>query len=82
NLKLLGQLMDQNQNQLLKMDLSSPELDKLIRAAKEAGALGAKLSGGGQGGNIIVLVDESNQDSVQSALKNAGAVSTFSTTIP
>ncbi len=82
NLKLFGQLMDQNQNQLSEMDLSSPELDKLIQEAKKTGALGAKLSGGGQGGNMLALVDESNQVSVQSALKNAGAVSIFSTTIP
>jgi len=81
-LKLLGQLMDQNQNQLSEMDLSSPELDKLIQSAKKAGALGAKLSGGGQGGNMLALVDESNRASVQSALKNAGAASVFSTTIP
>lgn len=82
NLKLLGQLMDQNQNQLSEMYLSSIELDRLIQAAKEAGALGAKLSGGGQGGNILALIDESNQASVQSALKNAGAAGVFSTTIP
>ena len=54
----LGPLMDENHALLRKMGVSSPELDVLVRAAKSAGALGAKLSGGGRGGNMIALVGQ------------------------
>jgi len=77
----LGPLMDRNQELLRQIDVSSPELEKLIDAAKRAGASGAKLVGGGRGGNMIALVDESNRDEVVTALKNAGAVSTIVTEI-
>jgi len=45
----------------------------LIQAAEGAGAAGAKLSGGGRGGNVIALVDESSVDTVSAALTSAGA---------
>ncbi len=46
---------------------------RLIEAARSAGAGGAKLSGGGRGGNIIALVDDSTRESVAHALDSAGA---------
>lgn len=69
----LGALMNANQVLLQKMAVSSPELDKLVQAAKDAGALGAKLSGGGRGGNMIALVKADLAEAVSSALKDAGA---------
>lgn len=69
----LGSLMDQNHGYLQQMDVSSPELDSLVAAARQAGAIGAKLSGGGRGGNMIALVDESSADKVAAALQAAGA---------
>ncbi len=42
-------------------------------AALNAGALGAKLTGAGRGGNILVLVNESNLEAVSEALRTAGA---------
>jgi mevalonate kinase len=77
----LGALLDRNQELLRQIDVSSPELEKLIDAAKSAGAFGAKLVGGGRGGNMIALVDDSNRDQVVAALKNAGAVSVIVTEI-
>lgn len=56
-IKELGELMDQNHALLQQMTVSSAELDTLVLAARGAGALGAKLSGGGRGGNMIALVD-------------------------
>src|SRR5205085_2443210 len=47
----LGPLMNKNQEFLEDMGVSSPELNRLIAAARKAGAQGAKLSGGGGGGN-------------------------------
>jgi mevalonate kinase len=69
----LGPLMDQDHTQLQDLDVSSPELDNLVAAARQAGAQGAKLSGGGRGGNMIALVDEGNADAVIDALQAAGA---------
>jgi mevalonate kinase len=43
--------------------------------------LGAKLSGGGRGGNMITLVEPSDAPRVRTALKAAGAVNVISTTV-
>ena len=77
----LGPLMDRNQALLRAITVSSPELERLIDAARSAGAAGAKLVGGGRGGNMIALVDESNREVVVAALKNAGAISTIVTEV-
>ena len=69
----LGELMDQNHALLQEMTVSSPELDKLVLAARNAGALGAKLSGGGRGGNMIALVEPETAESVANSLSEAGA---------
>jgi mevalonate kinase len=71
--ELLGELMDQNHVYLQALTVSSPELDKLVEAARKAGALGAKLSGSGRGGNMIALVDQPKAESVAGALISAGA---------
>jgi len=69
----LGPLMDENHELLVKMNVSSPELDNLVSAAKDSGALGAKLSGGGRGGNMIALVKADQVEAVTLALMGAGA---------
>lgn len=69
----LGRIMNANQALLEALDVSSPVLDALIVAARQAGALGAKLSGGGRGGNIIALVDARVVEGVCDALHAAGA---------
>ncbi|MEZ4516661.1 MAG: mevalonate kinase [Chloroflexota bacterium] len=61
----VGRLMDENQRWLEEMTVSSPELEKLILAARDSGALGAKLSGGGRGGNMIALVTDETRDAVR-----------------
>jgi mevalonate kinase len=77
----LGPLMDENHQLLQEMGVSSSELDQLNQAAKDSGALGAKLSGGGRGGNMIALVDEQDAGEVSEALRKAGAVNTITTTV-
>jgi mevalonate kinase len=77
----LGPLMDENHALLQQMGVSSAELDALVNAARAAGAQGAKLSGGGRGGNMIALVDENAAATVQSALEHAGAKSVISTVV-
>jgi mevalonate kinase len=73
----LGSLMNQNHIYLSELTVSSPELDRLVDAAQKAGASGAKLSGGGRGGNMIALVSTETLPTVRSALFEAGAVRVF-----
>jgi|FLYN01.1.fsa_nt_gi mevalonate kinase len=77
----LGLLMQQNHRLLQQLTVSSRELDTLVNAAMKVGALGAKLSGGGRGGNMIALVTPETAGAVQQALFQAGAVSVFATTV-
>ncbi len=77
----LGLLMENNQDLLRQVGVSSPELERLVQAAKSAGALGAKLSGGGRGGNMIALVEEGAATGVMQALQAAGAVRTLLTPV-
>ncbi|MCA9906360.1 MAG: mevalonate kinase, partial [Anaerolineae bacterium] len=51
-----GRLMVENHRLLRDLTVSSPELDRLVQAALAVGAIGAKMSGGGRGGNMIALV--------------------------
>lgn len=73
NLAEMGRLMSQNQALLKRIGVSSPELDRLVRAAMEAGALGSKLSGAGRGGNTVSLVPPDAVGKAQMYLRMAGA---------
>ncbi|HTU00200.1 MAG TPA: mevalonate kinase [Candidatus Sulfotelmatobacter sp.] len=55
DLKAIGRLMDRNQVLLDEAKISCPELDALITLSRDAGALGAKLTGSGGGGCMIAL---------------------------
>jgi mevalonate kinase len=69
----LGLLMDCNQGYLRQLGVSSPELEQLILAAREAGARGAKLSGAGRGGNMIALVARDTAERAAAAVRQSGA---------
>jgi mevalonate kinase len=69
----LGRLMDENHALLQHLGVSSPELDGLVAAARSGGALGAKMSGAGWGGNMIALVTEASRGRVDIMLRLAGA---------
>lgn len=73
DIQRLGALMNANHALLQELTVSCPELDTLIEAARRAGALGAKLSGGGRGGNMIALTFPEQAQEVADALKLAGA---------
>ncbi len=81
DLALLGPLMDQNQMYLDALGVSSASLDNLIHVARESGARGAKLSGGGQGGYVIALVEVDSAGDVVEALQAAGASQVLKTRI-
>jgi mevalonate kinase len=77
----LGGLMDANHGLLQEMTVSCAELDALVEAARKAGALGAKLSGGGRGGNMIALVLKEKAPAMAETLLAAGAKRTIITTV-
>ena len=81
NSKDLGRLMDANHALLQKLTVSSTELDHLTEVARRSGAGGAKLSGGGRGGNLIALVEQGQAPQVAESLLSAGAKRTIITEI-
>lgn len=81
DLARLGQLMNENQSYLEQLQVSSRALESLIDAAHSAGAVGAKLSGGGRGGNIIALVPPEKTQQMTAALQSAGAVRVITTVL-
>jgi galactokinase/mevalonate kinase-like predicted kinase len=73
NWRMLGRLM--NENHAIQRDLggSGESNERLIAAALEAGALGAKLAGAGHGGTIIALWPWPDTTRLEEALRKAGA---------
>lgn len=70
DLKGLGQLMDMNQAMLSALMISTEKLETLCRNARNAGALGAKLTGAGGGGCMIALApDMDAAQKIEAALK-------------
>jgi mevalonate kinase len=63
--------MDRNQVLLGTLGVSAPEVEALAAAARRAGALGAKLTGGGAGGAVLALAAEPER--VAAALRADGA---------
>ena len=81
DLPSLGALMNANHALLQQLGVSCPALDTLVDGARGAGAWGAKLSGGGLGGNMIALVDPARAGEIAEALRAAGAVRTWITRV-
>lgn len=67
----VGQMMNICQGLLNAIQVSTPDLENMISIARGAGALGAKLTGGGGGGSIVALCP-GVEDQVRSALHLAG----------
>jgi len=70
----LGKLMNKNQKLLSTLNVSSVELDNLIKATREAGAYGAKLSGAGGGDCMIAFVNNENRKIVIDSIVEAGGI--------
>jgi len=69
----LGTLMYQNHELLRTIGVSHPKLDHLVGVARGAGALGAKLTGAGGGGCMIVLTRSvSARDRIARVLRKQG----------
>ncbi|MEU1780996.1 galactokinase [Streptomyces abikoensis] len=59
--------------------VSCPELDLVVATATGAGALGARMTGGGFGGSAVVLTDETTADTVERAVTAAFAAAGYAT---
>lgn len=78
DLEALGHVMTANHVLLQQLGVSCAELDALCDAARAAGALGAKMSGGGRGGNMIALArDAAHAEQLKEALLSGGAKRIF-----
>ena len=76
----LGQLLDTHHTLCHELTVSCQELDTLVELAREAGAIGAKMSGTGRGGLMLALTpSEEVQAKVAEALK-AKAAQVWTTT--
>ncbi|MCJ7608946.1 mevalonate kinase [Candidatus Bathyarchaeota archaeon] len=72
DLQKFGELMDLDQGLLAAIGVSNEALDHLIYAARNADALGAKLTGAGGGGCMIALCTGGTQARIADAIRGAG----------
>lgn len=71
NLTQLGELMNICQGLLNALGVSSWEIEELIQIARDNGAVGAKLTGGGGGGSMVAICPD-NSERVAAAMRKAG----------
>ena len=68
-----GSLLFESHDSLRRSyDCSAPELDTVVAAARRSGALGAKLTGVGWGGSVVVLVGQGGSK-VEAGIRRAFA---------
>jgi mevalonate kinase len=73
NLKEFGKLMNENHRLLQDIEVSSRELDLLVKIASKNGAYGSKMTGGGGGGCMVALTPSKKlQEKVAFAIENKG----------
>lgn len=73
DLDVTAQLINRNHELLQDIEVSSPELDKLVEIALDNGAPAAKMTGGGMGGYMYALTPEPDvQKQVVAAMEAAG----------
>jgi mevalonate kinase len=73
DLRKVGNLMNENHRLLQEIEVSCKELDYLVNLAREKGAFGAKLTGGGGGGCMVALTPGKElQETVAAAMEKEG----------
>ena len=87
DLSAFGQLLfDSHETSRTAFENSCPELDTVVEAAQQAGALGARLSGGGWGGSVVVLAREAEAETLTESIletcRQKGFQATAEITIP
>lgn len=74
----LGRLINESHNSLRDdYTVSCPELDEAVDASRAAGALGARMVGGGFGGSAIALIKADQIESVKDAIRKAYAAKSY-----
>ncbi|MFM6841404.1 MAG: galactokinase [Candidatus Planktophila sp.] len=74
----LGRLINESHNSLRDdYTVSCAELDEAVDASREAGALGARMVGGGFGGSAIALIKADQIESTKDAIRSAYAAKGF-----
>jgi mevalonate kinase len=69
----VGTLMNKNHELLKQLTVSCRELDVLVTIARQNGAIGAKMTGTGRGGNMIALApDEVTTKQIAESLEKEG----------
>lgn len=82
NLEKIGTLMNGHHavlRDLLKITV--PKIDKMIDAALNAGAYGAKIVGSGGGGSIVVISKPENEAKIIASLMKAGSKEAYSVSV-
>ncbi len=77
DLGALGAALSQNQAALAELALSTPEIERMCAIARDAGALGAKLTGAGGGGSVVALVDSLDRGAAVAAAWGAAGFGGF-----
>jgi D-glycero-alpha-D-manno-heptose-7-phosphate kinase len=74
-LGVFGEILDEawRKKRMLTDEISNPRIDEIYSEARQAGALGGKLSGAGGGGFMFFFCDPQKRFSVQDRLKKMGA---------
>ena len=74
----VGQLMNDSHDSLRDdYEVTVPETDLAVQAARAAGAVGARMTGGGFGGSIIALIDDNRVADTAAAIAAAFADASF-----
>lgn len=74
----LAKLMDASHASMRDdFEITVPSVDTAVEAARAAGALGARMTGGGFGGCIVALVTTGSTDAIGSAVADGFAASGF-----
>jgi len=61
-------LLESHESLRDRLRVSCPALDRLVEAAMESGAMGARLTGAGFGGCAVVFAERTALDNVQQGL--------------
>ncbi len=77
----LGALLDRNHRLVSELGVSTPALDAACQQARDAGALGAKLTGGGGGGCVLALTEDESTERVLTAWRQSG-LHCFESSVP
>ncbi|MBF4461688.1 MULTISPECIES: galactokinase [unclassified Rathayibacter] len=78
--RAIGELLDAGHVSLRDdFEISVPELDTAVEASRAAGAVGARMTGGGFGGSAIALTPVEKEEEVRAAVLAAFAEKGFTT---